>query len=481
MNNAFYLFKYIILAQVFVYMEAGVVPSLLEQFTITFHLTPQLQGLLGAVVYIAISFASPVCAYLFRTQHPKIVLGHSLVINAICLLLFAFTPVGYPSLLILFRFGIGFTQAFLTVYSPLWVHEFAPKCKRAQWMSYIQASIPVGITLGYFIGSIAVWCSTHGCYLLLCWRWPLLFPVLFVAPFAVLTFSIPDQHVQTDSLKRRKSIVIVDEDEDDLRDDIFESAVGDERVPNSEKTPLVNSLRTRTSSVFWSDDDKNGVVKLLQTPVFVFVVLGLSALFFVVTGIQYWVTLFLTTNTNNSTYVVHIAYLFVSGTGPVLGVFFGGWLIDKYGGYSGMDCEARALKICIVLGFIAFLAAIPPSFLHDTYSIAVFLWIMLFCGGSILPACSGIVISSAPSPLRPLASSMASTSYNLLGYAASNYLPGVIMSLLMVGDKNGNLDYAYMYRIGFRVVLMWSIWSFLFIFLAYRYSNARVLQQRTRA
>ena len=448
--GAAYLFKYIMLAQIFVYMEAGVVPALLEQFTITFHLTPQLQGLLGAIVYIALSIASPFCAHLFRTYSPRSILGWSLLVNNVALFLFTFTPVGYmysTSFFILSRGLIGFTQAFLSVYAPLWVHEYAPKRKRAGWMSFLQASIPVGITLGYLVGSVAVWCSQKpsGCYFMLCWRWSLLFPSILMTPFALLTFWIPEKHITTRHLLRRKSLVLIDVEEDD-----------------EDLDPIHNS-ETAVGS------HSEGLKLLLHTPVFVYNVLGLSALFFVVTGVQYWGTLYLSTNTSDSAYVVHLAYLFVAGTGPIVGVFFGGWLIDQYGGYSD-DNQAKALEICVIQGIVGALAAIPPSFLHDTYSIAFFLWIMLFCGGSILPACTGIVISSVPRQLRPLASSVASTSYNLLGFAASNYLPGVIMNLVNLDE---NCDPSCLYRIGFRVVLFWSTWSLLFITLAWWFAKHR--------
>ena len=424
--GAQYLFKYLLLSQIFVYMEAGVVPSLLEQFKITFSLTPQLLGLLGAIVYITLSIATPLVIYLFRTKSARFVLGWSLVCNAIGLLLFAFTPVGYSfstTFFILSRGIIGFSQAFLSVFAPLWIHEYCPKEGRASSMGYLQASIPIGVTFGYFIGSIAIWCSKKpaGCYFMLCWRWPLLFPLLGIIPIALCTFFIPKKHIL-------------------IMDDHWK----------------------------FSSSSYTGLVKLLSQPVFTSVVLGLSAVFFVVTGIQYWVTLFLSTNTNDSAYVVHIGYIMVAGTGPILGLVFGGWLIDATGGYTGAVQEAKALGICLALGSISALAAIPPSFLSDTYSIGFFLWIMLFCGGSVLPACSGIVISSVPTDLRPLASSVAATSYNLLGFAASNYIPGLIMSFVVV--DNAVCDQACLYRLGFRVVLAWSLWAVLFIFAAWRCS-----------
>lgn len=455
-HGAGYLFKYIILAQVFVYLEAGAVPALLGQFTETFDLNPQTQGLLGAVVYISISLASPLCAYLFRHYSARLILGLSLVVNALSVLLFALTPVGYTystTCLILSRALIGFTQAFLSVYSPLWIHEYAPKSKRAISMSYLQASIPVGVTVGYLVGSIAIWCSekASGCYLFLCWRYPFLFAFVFVAPLALLTFWIPERHIVSRRLVTRKSMMLIDEEEDEQP-----------YLPSSSSNPGLPIIVLRGQH----ESEWEGLSHLLHTPVFVCVVLGLSCLFFVVTGIQYWVTLFLTTNTQDSAYVIHLAYLFVSGTGPILGVFFGGWLVDSQGGYSGEHNQARTLKFCTYLGIVAALAAIPPSFLSSAYLIAVFLWIMLFCGGAILPGCSGIVIASVPQSLRPMASSVASTSYNLLGYAASNYIPGLIMSFIS-HDACGP---ACLYRVGFRIVVAWSGVSLLFIALAAYYA-----------
>ena len=115
--------------------------------------------------------------------------------------------------------------------------------------------------------------------------------------------------------------------------------------------------------------------------------------------------------------------------------------------------------------------ALPLSFVHNTVYIAVLLWLMLFCGGSILPACSGIVISAAPRRLRPLASSVAYASYNFFGYAASNYIPGLIMNFIInpVVDVDPDADglasvdtcnAACTYRVGFRIVLLWSVWAF---------------------
>jgi MFS transporter, Spinster family, sphingosine-1-phosphate transporter len=95
----------------------------------------------------------------------------------------------------------------------------------------------------------------------------------------------------------------------------------------------------------------------------------------------------------------------------------------------------------------------------------------------LLPACSGIVISSAPRRLRPLASSVAYTSYNLLGYAASNYFPGLVMNLIVRHTPSEGpfaCDTACTYRIGFRIVLFWSSTAFGCLVAAYFFSEQKL-------
>ena len=85
-----------------------------------------------------------------------------------------------------------------------------------------------------------------------------------------------------------------------------------------------------------------GQLKAMATSsLFVSLTLALSGLYFVVTGIQYWVTDYLTLPVAEGGMgmdqgLVVICFSVLSLTGPTAGVFFGGWIIDKQGGYK---CE----------------------------------------------------------------------------------------------------------------------------------------------
>jgi hypothetical protein len=83
----------------------------------------------------------------------------------------------------------------------------------------------------------------------------------------------------------------------------------------------------------------------------------------------------------------------------------------------GYAARAKALGYCVGLGLVAFLLGIVTTFLPNVYITAACLWLLLFFGGSILPACTGIFISASPVQLRSLASSVSVMIFNILGYA----------------------------------------------------------------
>jgi len=227
----------------------------------------------------------------------------------------------------------------------------------------------------------------------------------------------------------------------------------------------------------------DGVYELLHIPVFCLIVFGLTTVYFVVTGVQYWSTIFMIKSLHVSKYLVNALFVVVSGTGPILGVFFGGWLIDRYGGYIGVEQRAKALGICMILGLIAFAISAVTTFFDDVYITAGFLWLLLFFGGAILPACTGIFISVVPAEHRALASSFSVMIFNLFGYALSPYLTGLIMEWVVSQQGQPNsyfelCDEACAYRIGFRFCLCWSVWSVLCIGSAWRIASRQAEQAR---
>jgi hypothetical protein len=62
--------------------------------------------------------------------------------------------------------------------------------------------------------------------------------------------------------------------------------------------------------------------------------LGLSGLYFVVTGLQYWIPDYMTTILQGDPKLVTIYFVIISFTAPVAGVVVGGICTTYYGGYN---------------------------------------------------------------------------------------------------------------------------------------------------
>jgi sugar phosphate permease len=104
------MFKFVMLNQILLYLEAGSVPALLGTLRAEFSLTYVQAGWLGGVVFLAIGIASPFAGYAFATLEPRRVLVATLATNALATAAFGLTPTAYPSLLLAARILMGATQ-----------------------------------------------------------------------------------------------------------------------------------------------------------------------------------------------------------------------------------------------------------------------------------------------------------------------------------------------------------------------------------
>jgi len=156
-KNASYLFKFLLLANICMYLEAGAVPAMLLQIANSFGMSSGQQGLLGGVVYFSLGFAGAFSGYLFKHFDHRFVVGSAIGINNILTLIWALTPVDYWFSALVFigiRFFMGLSQCVLCVFLPLWTNEFAPSEKRTSWMSYLQAIVflfPEALTVMFIL------------------------------------------------------------------------------------------------------------------------------------------------------------------------------------------------------------------------------------------------------------------------------------------------------------------------------------------
>jgi sugar phosphate permease len=81
----------------------------------------------------------------------------------------------------------------------------------------------------------------------------------------------------------------------------------------------------------------NELRQLLANGIFVSLCLSLSGIFFIVTGIQFWLPKYLQDVLNYDQEKSALIYMVVCFTGPVAGVIVGGLITNAYGGYNSRD------------------------------------------------------------------------------------------------------------------------------------------------
>lgn len=96
-----------------------------------------------------------------------------------------------------------------------------------------------------------------------------------------------------------------------------------------------------------------GQMKMLFTNgIFICMTGALCSLQFVVTGIQYWITVYLIVALGADRVDVYICFVVACITAPLCGVVTGGWLADHFGGYKGKNVTT-AIKLCIMFALLA--------------------------------------------------------------------------------------------------------------------------------
>mmetsp|Transcript_16621 Transcript_16621/g.28326 ORF Transcript_16621/g.28326 Transcript_16621/m.28326 type:complete len:236 (+) Transcript_16621:1764-2471(+) len=168
---------------------------------------------------------------------------------------------------------------------------------------------------------------------------------------------------------------------------------------------------------------------LLQNFDFLQLCISLTGLYWVITGIQYWMSDYMITQIKIDPHTVFIGFGIVSITGPVLGVVVGGNVTTHLGGYTAQ----KSLYSCCAVSIFCVCCSLPIPFISEFYGIVVLLWFLLFFGGGMLPCMTGAMLSTVDQELKTTANSLANLSYNLLGFLPAPFVYGLISDS---GDGN---------------------------------------------
>ena len=165
---------------------------------------------------------------------------------------------------------------------------------------------------------------------------------------------------------------------------------------------------------------------IFSEPLFICSSLTMSVLFFIVTCVQYWSSdyMLVALEEENETKRLY-CFSIVCLTSPTFGLIVGGYIVDKLGGYS----KKIALIFCQIFALLSILPAIPLPLVNSLFLYALFLWILLFLGASLIPTIQGISIACLPKDIQGSGNSFFIFFYNLLGYLPAPFVYGFLKDL----------------------------------------------------
>ena len=448
-----FIFNIFLLSDLFLNYDTGVIPASLIQITKEIDLDYSEQALIGSLVYLGLSFASVFVGFIFSKFSPSKVCSVILLLN--CISCFIFSMSINKSILFTMRFLMGVTEAFIVIYGPVWVNNFSPPEHSATWMGILHSCSIFGVFLGYLAASLILNFFKG----LLSWRFAIQIQG-FVEIFLSLFFWVEkDEYINVD-IRKKKPLNEIEFDGNEINvhknsegSPSFNSPSNICRVGSRKHDPRIDTIELGNIGRYYLQ-----AKTVLTNKLYVLITLSLTCIYFIVTGIQFWITKYLIEILNVEPIVVNVIFAIISITAPLSGVLFGGTLSDKYGGYKGKN-ETKALQMCTAFGILAFFFGLPMGFMFQITYLSILLWTFLFFGAAIIPIGTGVMISCVPKDCQATSSSISQLVFNLLGYFSSPMVTGFIMDRFE-DEKEGFIW-------GMRLVFFWVIFALFFIWASY--------------
>ena len=417
-----FVFILYLISNILISMDHGSIPASVNELR---QLTSYDQsiGLFGSLVYFGSILGSLISFSLINTFDIKLLILISLLGNSVCL--FTFVIIENIPFLFFNRILVGILQSFITIYMPVWCNQFGLQSNRNFMIALIQLVSPLGIFLGYFIASICINDQIYGG-----WKFAFLVQAVLIFILTIFFCFVPKNFFSK-----------------------YYHSIGDTK----EKEKIIRKTEIEEINLSHNEDLSyfEKVKVLLQYKVFVYSMLGMSVLIYIITGVQYWVTDYLDAILGVKSQKDRL-FLFTVAcfTAPVFGVLMGTFIKNLY-------CKQnmrKSLIFCSVLGILACLASIPVPITLDLFYFIIFMWLVLFFGGGIVPVLTSMIINSVPEEHSGSANSISNLLTNALGYLPAPYVYGIL------SDISGDLGV-----LGMKVTMWISVLGMAFLILATYY------------
>lgn len=229
------------------------------------------------------------------------------------------------------------------------------------------------------------------------------------------------------------------------------------------KSVRIDSINISQLANFW-----NQVALLFSNGIFVSVTLALCMFYFVVTGIQYWITVYLIEVLGSDPIKVLISFSATCISAPLVGVAVGSYIADHLGGYKGRNL-VNAIKFCALCSLLACFFAIPIGYVGSLFYVVPLLWMLLFFGGAMSPTATGINVNAVGREYQSASSSFSQLIFNLGGYFMAPVLSAFVMD--QFSDPIVGLQW------GLRAVLGVSLVGMVFLLSAWLVAYCRMRKE----
>jgi len=168
------------------------------------------------------------------------------------------------------------------------------------------------------------------------------------------------------------------------------------------------------------------ILRLLADPVFTFFVFCLVVLYYVVSAIQSWATEYLSTVLHGEFETIIATFGTTAITAPTLGVLLCSYVVDhKLGGYQSHPVNTTLFAI--LMGTCACMAAVGAVSTANFWVCIAMTWLLLFFGGAIVPAVTGLFQEPAERFGREYSNAVAQLLVSIFGYMGGPIATGYIM------------------------------------------------------
>ena len=348
------IFIFFLLSNLFLNYDTGVIPAALIEITKEINLDYTEQALIGSLVYLGLSFASLFVGYIFSKFSPSKVCSLVLLLN--CLSCFIFSLTSIKIILFTMRFLMGATEAFIVIYGPVWVNNFSPLEYSTTWMGILHSCTVLGVVTGYVSASIIINFFSN----IFTWRFSIQIQGFADILFALFFWFENDDFIKVDV---RKTISANEMELENRNSNVnnnnqFNTTVPrgtissnplNSRMRNRRYNPRIDSIETSNLGGYFFQ-----AKTVLKTPLYITITFGMCSIYFIVTGIQLWMTKYLIEILEGEQLLVNTIFSIISITAPL-------FLINM------VDIKEKMLLKLLkcVLHLVSFLLFLP--FLWDFY------------------------------------------------------------------------------------------------------------------